>query len=212
MSIKQKFQYSDQTGNRAAYTIEELEKLLNFKYLHKITFTTFEERQDIQAKGFNEWKNKKVRLEAEELGHKYLKEIEAGTLSDISIRWIDADCGHGLFVEEDLEAGAYVGEYTGVIRNHYRRQLLEPINNYCYQYPLPDTLEGGVVIDATDGNFTRFINHSRKPNLQQAYAFHNGFYHLIFLAAHPIKKGTQLSYNYGSAFWSIRAACEKFEL
>jgi SET domain-containing protein len=60
------------------------------------------------------------------------------------------------------------------------------------------------VIDATQGNLTRFINHSRDPNLQPIHVFYDGFYHLIFIALRKIQQGEELSYDYGQSYWYLR--------
>ena len=101
-----------------------------------------------------------------------------------------------------------MGEYTGIVRENVRIYFA-PLNNYCYEYPVPDALGRSFVIDATRGNFTRFINHSRAPNLKPVYAFFDGFYHLIFLSLKEIQKGEQLSYDYGRNYWLLRSDPEE---
>ncbi len=111
--------------------------------------------------------------------------------------------GYGLFAEEEIPESFFVGEYTGIVRENNRRYF-EPLNNYCYEYPIPDSIGRSFVIDATHGNLTRFINHSFQPNLKAGYAFLDGFYHCIFIAIRSIAKGSQLTYNYGQTYWYIR--------
>lgn len=113
------------------------------------------------------------------------------------------DVGYGLYAEQAIEKDSYLGEYTGIVRKNDRRYL-EPLNNYCYEYPIQDEIGRNYVIDATSGNATRFINHSSSPNLKPVYAFIDGFYHLIFLALDRIERGTQLSYDYGTNYWYLR--------
>ena len=119
------------------------------------------------------------------------------------MRWIDEDVGYGLYAEEAIEAGEYVGEYTGTVRRNDRRYF-EPLNNYCYEYPVLDEIGRSFVIDATRGNATRFINHSFDPNLKPIHVFVEGFYHLIFIAIKRIEKGYQLAYDYGVNYWYVR--------
>ena len=76
---------------------------------------------------------------------------------------------------------------------------------------MPDEDGINYVIDATNGNLTRFINHSYNPNLQPMYAFIEGFYHLIFLTIKPIKNGEQLAYNYGNNYWYLRGKPTNFK-
>jgi hypothetical protein len=67
------------------------------------------------------------------------------------------------------------------------------------------------VIDATQGNFTRFINHSNRPNLKPFYAFFDGLYHMILISIKDISKGEQFSYDYGPKYWYIRSPPEIIE-
>ncbi len=183
------------------YSIEELEKRLGFTYLPHNAFEAPHDRQDIRERGIDKWKKGEIPLEAEELGRRFIQEIELAALPAVSIRWIQDEVGYGLFAEKDLAAGTYAGEYTGIVRKNDRHGEL---NNYLYEYPIPDPIGRSFVIDATQGHLTRFINHSFTPNLKPIHVFHDGFYHLIFLALHPILKGAQLTFNYGKNYWYVR--------
>jgi len=185
------------------YTIQELESHLKFNYLSHIAFETSADREEIRRRGLDKLKNNEISKKSQEFGNKFIKKIEASYIPDVSIRWLNESLGYGLFSEESLSVGCYVGEYTGVVRKNDRRYL-EPLNNYCYEYPVPDYVGRSFVVDATNGNLTRFINHSFNPNLKPVHVFCDGFYHLIFLAIRPIEKGTQLCYNYGQSYWYIR--------
>lgn len=187
-----------------AHTIAQLESLLNFKFLPRISFESETEELLVKQKGLDKLKGEGVSAQALELGSRYIDEIESGYIPHVSVRQIDAKVGHGLFAEEEIAAGVYVGEYTGIVRKNDRRYM-QPLNDYCYEYPVPDEIGRHFVIDATQGNLTRFINHSYTPNLQPIHVFYDGFYHLIFLSLMPIAKGTQLSYNYGKNYWYLRS-------
>lgn len=176
---------------------------LEFDYLPQIAFQSEEEKADILARGLEELRQGKVSEAALALGKKYRKQIEAAYESKVSIRYINERVGHGAFAEERIQAGSYVGEYTGIVRENVR-VYFAPLNNYCYEYPVPDAIGRSFVIDATQGNFTRFINHSTRPNLKPTYAFYDGFYHLILLSLRDIEKGEQLSYEYGARYWYLR--------
>ncbi len=186
------------------YSIPELESRLSFKYVSLNSFESPEEQQEIRERGLKKWKEGGVSVESQELGIRFMQEIEAAYIPDVSIRYLDESLGHGLFLEETIEAGSYVGEYTGIVRKNDLRRYFAPINNYCYEYPVADDLGKSHVIDATSGSLTRFINHSFDPNLRPVHVFYEGFYHLIFLAIRRIEKGTQLCYNYGQNYWYIR--------
>ena len=170
-----------------------------------LSFESSEAKKDIRSRGLAKLKSNEVSLKSQQLGKKFSEQIESGYLPKVSVRWIHDQVGYGLFAEENLAKGAYAGEYTGIVRENNRRYF-EPLNNYCYEYPVPDDIGRSFVIDATQGNLTRFINHSFTPNLQPIHVFYDGFYHLIFLTLQKIKKGQQLSYNYGQSYWYVRGS------
>ena len=185
------------------YTLHELQSHVGFFYLPKISFASSRDEKEVKKKGLFQLKNHKVCNKSQKLGKKYINLIENAYISKVSIRRLSENLGYGLFLEENLDAGSYVGEYTGIVRKNDRRYF-EPLNNYCYEYPVLDSIGRSYVIDATQGNLTRFINHSYQPNLQPIYVFHEGFYHVIFITLHPIKKGSQLCFNYGKNYWYLR--------
>jgi SET domain-containing protein len=164
-----------------------------------LSFQTEETRLEVLRRGLKE----SVSEEALELGKKYQREIESAYHPKISVKFISKQLGYGVFARERIKKGAYVGEYTGVVRENVRTYFA-PLNNYCYKYPVLDRLGRPFVIDATKGNFTRYINHSYQPNLKPLYAFIEGFYHLIFLSLGEISQGDQLLYDYGQSYWAIR--------
>jgi hypothetical protein len=185
------------------FSIQDLEKHLRFKYLSQISFENPIDRQEIRMSGLEKQASHQISLEATQLGSRFIQKIEEAYIPHVSIQWINDHAGYGLFAKEDLAQDSYAGEYTGIVRKNDRRYF-EPLNNYCYEYPIPDEIGRSFVIDATQGNFTRFMNHSYHPNLKPIHAFYDGFYHLIFLSLCRIKKGDQLTYNYGQSYWYMR--------
>ena len=183
------------------------EQCFPFLYLTHNSYRSDEERVQIVAKGNERLTLGKVSPAALELGERFAVEIKKGVLAKASVRWVGPGVGYGLFAEEVIATGSFVGEYTGIVRENNLRYL-QPLNNYCYEYPVLDAIGRSFVIDATHGNFTRFINHSSAPNLQPGYAFRDGAFHCIFLALRQIQKGEQLSYDYGKSYWYLRQAPE----
>jgi SET domain-containing protein len=180
-------------------SIPELEKKLQFTFLPQIAFESPQEKELIREKGLQQT----VSPEAKQLGAQYISQIEASYISPVSVRFVNEAVGYGLFAAESIPMGAYVGEYTGIVRQN-DRTYFEPLNNYCYEYPVPDSIGRSYVTDATQGHLTRFINHSFTPNLKPIHVFHDGYFHLIFLSLVPIEKGTQLTFNYGRNYWNLR--------
>lgn len=168
-------------------------------------FETPEDQEEIRVRGRAKFERGEVSKEALELGQKFKQLITSSYIPKVSVRFVNDKVGLGLFAEENLAIGSYVGEYTGCVRRNDRRYF-EPMNNYCYEYPVPDEIGRSFVIDATQGNLTRLINHSFQPNLRPVHVFFDDFYHLIFVVIREIYKGDQLCYNYGTSYWSVRGS------
>lgn len=184
-------------------SLEELESRLDFKYVPEIRFETESDQEEVYAKGMAKLQNREVKTEALELGKLHFKKIQEAYLPTVSIRKINERVGLGLFTQEPIAKGSYAGEYTGIVRKNDRRYT-KPLNDYCFEYPVPDQIGRSYVVDATDGNLTRFINHSYQPNLKAVHLFWEGYYHLIFIALRDIAKGEQLCYDYGHSYWHVR--------
>lgn len=175
----------------------------HYRHIPLNEFESPAEMEEIRQKGLEQEKKGQVLKRALQLGKKYHTKILSSYIPHVSVRWVNPSVGHGLFAQELIRKGLYVGEYTGIVRQNNRRYL-EPLNNYCYEYPVADDIGRSYVIDATAGCLTRFINHSKTPNLDPFHAYWEGFYHLIFIANKNIAPGEQLTFNYGETYWYIR--------
>ncbi|MBI2743235.1 MAG: SET domain-containing protein [Chlamydiales bacterium] len=199
MSIS-KFTVWQKEASSATYlSLSELELLLNFHYLSHLAFAKGE---NLLEKGIQKHARKEVLDAHIANGVRYKNEIKSGYLPSASVRWCSDQVGWGLFAEEGLEEGAFVGEYTGLVRKNDDHTS---INNYLFRYPVPDPIGRDYTIDATSGNLIRFVNHSSAPNTKPIYAFIDGTYHVILVAIHPIPKGVQLTYDYGTSYWYVRS-------
>jgi hypothetical protein len=119
----------------------------------------------------------------------------------VSIRFIDAKIGFGVFAERDLAEGELVGEYTGMVSSETTGDDF----TYLHAYP---ALKWGdeellLVVDAlTMGNETRFLNHSDAGGVSHTEDyFFNGHWHILFKVDSPIAKGEQLFVDYGAGYW-----------
>jgi hypothetical protein len=184
-------------------TIPELEKRLNYRHVPLNEFESPTEMEEVRQKGLAQEKAGQISPLSIKWGKKFHKDILSSYIPNVSIRWVHPSIGYGLFAEENIKKGAYVGEYTGVVRQNNRRYF-EPLNNYCYEYPVPDEIGRNYVIDATAGCLTRFINHSARPNLTPTHVYWDGFYHLIFTACESISPGCELLFDYGETYWYLR--------
>lgn len=141
--------------------------------------------------------------ENRELGAEYREKLMQGWFGSVSIRWIDEVLEYGLFAEEDFPKGSYVGEYTGMIRQINR--MSPDLNGYCIRYPTVWPIFRYYVIDAfLFGNELRFVNHSSRPNLEPKVLVDRSFLHTVYFAARDVKKGEQLTFNYGADYWRRR--------
>jgi hypothetical protein len=142
-------------------------------------------------------------VENREMGTEYKAKLWAGTVADVTIKWIDNEIGFGVFANQDFAEGAYIGEFTGGVRRLYRSN--PEFNAYCFHYPTRFWSKKYYIIDASQGgNETRFINHSDDPNLIPMCLWDRSLLHVVFFAQKRIPKGTQLTYNYGRDFWKHR--------
>lgn len=183
-------------------SIKELEDSLHFHYLPQLSFKDPMEEMHLLEEGLKQAKMGEVLPEHSSNGQKWKREIEEGFIPKVSVRWIGPEVGYGLFLEEDLAEGVFVGEYIGEVRKNNDHLV---VSNYLYTYPLLDDIGRNFVIDAHQGCLTRFINHSYTPQLRATYAYVDGLYHMILVTLHPISKGTQLTFNYGKNYWYYRS-------
>lgn len=133
----------------------------------------------------------------------FRKDLDSGAAANVSVRWMDEDIGYGLFAEQDIAKGDFIGEYTGEVRLLSR--LHPDQNGYCLHYHTKWWSLKYYMIDALLlGNLMRFINHSDSPNVQPLCGVDRGLQHQIFVARGPIVKGAQLTINYGNDYWIER--------
>lgn len=132
--------------------------------------------------------------------NKYIDRIEQRHIGPVYIAFINDAVGCGVFAEQDIQRGQMIGEYTGIVKPVNFSQKKEDYD-YAWGGPPPTKF----VIDSKDaGNFTRFVNHSNKPNIDMIYVFCKNQWHLIYVANQDIKKDQQLLANYGKPYWKGR--------
>jgi len=134
------------------------------------------------------------------MGIYFDQEIQDGSHPKVSIRFIDEKVGFGVFAEQRIPSCAYAGEYRGQILERKVKPPREKV--HCVRYTTWEMGRRKFIIDAeTKGNFTRFINHSSKPNLSLQSVYWRGIPRMIFVALKEIHEGTQLTFDYGTFFW-----------
>lgn len=201
------------------YSKEEFQKMVGVEFLSALEFKDASILQRIQRRCRRAEKQGDFEIRQKWLGTFYAKEIASGYSPDLTICWINEKVGYGVIANQDIPAEGYIGEYTGVVRkkpwflSHLFLQQLNRQNDYGFDYTILESEKRTFLIDAEEkGNYTRFINHSDTPNLEPVSVLHQGVMHIILYAKVPIKKGTQLCYDYGPDYWAKRAKPEKLEL
>lgn len=192
-------------GKRMAceWSTKDFENFFGVRYLSHLRFSDLATLKD--AIQNSPWILRKSRWgeENRQMAVKYQLELQKGYVADITIGWIDDDLGFGVFAQKDIPSGAYIGEYTGLVRRFSRWR--PDSNAYCFQYSTKFWTWKNFVIDAfKEGNELRFINHSEDPNLKPACIVDRGLLHFVFFSSELIPAGTELTFNYGPDFWRHR--------
>lgn len=180
-------------------TFPELPNLEFFEYLTHPVFESQEELEQVLATAAKAKQGDKIPAEKIWMGIYFDKEIRKAIHPPVSIRFVDEEVGFGVFADKKIPACSYVGEYTGLVQERPPKQLKD--KRHCLRYT---TWEGkkNFTIDAEQkGNFTRFLNHSSKPNLGVQSIYWRGIPRMIFVSLKEIKEGGQLTFDYGPLFW-----------
>ena len=149
------------------------------------------------------WRRGRINRRHLWLGHYYAREIASGWTPPLAIRPSGIAEGQGLFVREKLASGAYIGEYTGWVRKD--KKELDAQNSYCFEYLLGIFAASSFTIDAKyQGNLLRFANHSFRPNCEAKLLFDGRIPHVVLFAKTTILPNTELTYDYGTPYWSCR--------
>jgi hypothetical protein len=189
--------------------------------LHNVVYTSNDERKQFFAsKGLEYLEHERIvyhGLEQEnvyeselfladpdaykKLSYLYADHIQQGALAHISIRFIDERVGYGIFAEQDLEQGQFVGIYTGIIENK------QNVSDKDYAWAYPSTHDHiSLVVDARQhGNELRYVNDHQDPNCNVIYVIgYDKLWHVCYVARRAIKKGEQLFVSYGPSYWKTR--------
>lgn len=130
---------------------------------------------------------------------------------NVEIKFVDDHMGDGLFALKEFKKNEVVGQYSGRISLLPSSDLREDGNvtgrdvmEYVFEFP--DTPFCAYGVDAaTDGNFTRFINHAtgKEANLSSVEFFYDGMCRVIFIADKHISAGSQFFYDYGDNYCKL---------
>lgn len=183
-------------------TLFEFEKITAARFIPQLEFVETSLITDLSKQCSKLHKKGELTRQQVWFGKYYQKELLSQAAPALSIRWIDDKIGWGVFAEQDLRKMDFVCEYTGVVR---KRKRADKTNSYCFEYLISQGESSPYVIDAAQqGGASRYINHSAKPNLLSILATFDNITHVVLIANEPIKKGTQLLYDYGADYWAHR--------
>lgn len=128
---------------------------------------------------------------------------QKGAMHPVEIFARDPWCGWGVRASVDIPFGTFIGEYTGELIDDE-----EATDRHDSTF-LFETRVGSesLTIDAKySGNYTRFINHSCSPNVKVANVSWDydeiQLIHMCFYTDKLIKKGEELTIDYGEAWWT----------
>ena len=135
--------------------------------------------------------------------------IEEPIRKDLKIKFINKKIGYGVFATNDMPVNTVIGVYSGRISSPEK-------TNQDYAFPFAgiiesedeDILDPFHYVDASIyGNATRFINHSDDHNCNTITMFDkNQIPQIVFVTRDPIKKGEQITINYGDCYnWDKKA-------
>lgn len=184
-------------------SLKGFEKALSFRYRPFLTFPSYSFFVKILKQCPYILRCRSIASDNFEWEKAYHQEVREGKTAPIYIKWIHQDIGYGAFAEENISKGQFVGEYSGIVRQLYRKHPNQ--NPYCFHYPTKLWSLKYFTIDSLhEGNLTRFFNHSSQPNLQPLCLVDRRLLHLVFVANQVITQGEQLTFDYGEDYWANR--------
>lgn len=133
----------------------------------------------------------------------YMDDIHAKRRAPSCVKWVSDKVGFGVFATQDIKAGQFIQEYTGVLRlpNNNNDDLM-----YAWTYPAIGQHENNLCLDSKfEGNEIRFVNHSNHPNCSEiTLVGHDKLFHVCYVAKFDIKSGQQILVSYGNQYWNAR--------
>lgn len=143
----------------------------------------------------------------ERLDQRYGEEIDQARVAPVYIKKIDDAIGYGVFADQLIRAGDFIGEYAGVVQisgkyTHCFSSDSGYESDYSWYYL--DELEQAPPLEINgrcEGNEMRFVNHGAEPNLVVEHTLHRGQWVLFFTAGRDIARDEELLISYGTAYW-----------
>ncbi len=180
-------------------TFPNLPQLDGFEYLTHPIFETKEALEKTLSMTKGAKQEDKIPAEKIWMGSYFDKEIRKGMHPPVSIRAVNSEIGCGVFADKKIPPCTFVGEYTGIIQERKPKLLID--KRHCLRYTIWEGKKNFTIDAEKKGNFTRFINHSNKPNLGLQSVYWHGIPRMIFIALKEIREEGQLTFDYGPLFW-----------
>lgn len=121
----------------------------------------------------------------------------------LAIQWMNEKYRFGLFTHNPIKKGAFIGEYTGMIKRV--GYFFNNTNDYCFSYTTAPISWRKYTIDAQFyGNEMRFLNHSSRSNVESLAILYEGIFHIIFIAKRAIEPQEELRFDYGTRYWKTK--------
>lgn len=143
----------------------------------------------------------------EETSRRYARLIKDSYMAPVYIRRINDKVGYGVFAGSELDKGAFIGEYTGVIQEAEEKaghELDEGGFESDYSWYYLEEIEQAPSLEINgrfEGNELRYVNHGNEPNVDVEHALVDGYWVLFFKTARKINADEQLLISYGDAYW-----------
>lgn len=139
----------------------------------------------------------------EAYAQKYARPVQEKQHASMYLKWISEVIGYGVFAENDIAKGDFIGEYSGVLREV--KQAPDDLD-YAWYYSLDGVDGKKLVVDGKNyGNELRFINHANNPNTVRIDVIgKDGNFHVVYIASKNIKKDEQLTVSYGREYFTSR--------
>ena len=123
-------------------------------------------------------------------------------MAPVFLQWVNDEVGYGVFAAQDIFTNGFIMEYAG--------QVVAQLEDTTWSWLYPEAAgfrhsQYLYRIDARKwGNESRFSNHSDHPNVGATLVYHNGVWHLVYIALRYIKQGEALLIHYGDGYWQHR--------
>ncbi|KKP35323.1 MAG: Histone-lysine N-methyltransferase, H3 lysine-9 specific 3 [candidate division TM6 bacterium GW2011_GWF2_32_72] len=187
--------------NPAIHDPKQIEKIFLQIIYSSDTKISAETKKILDACGVQ--KNLKMNGIIDENSHEYphlLQQVMSHKTAKCYIKKISDQVGYGCFAAETIKAYELVSEYTGLIKTSVTD------TQYNWEIPLMffyNNMPYSLYMDGKNyGNFMRFVNASKNPNIDVRYIFDkSGYPHVLYIANKNIIKGEQLLVSYGKKYW-----------